>query len=58
MGFANGRFGTQTFFDVHDLPYFRGLADGGVKGAQQVIDAIEKHDIIEGDYPLATSNKV
>ena len=31
----------------HDLPYLEGLRDGGVDGAQVLIDAINKHDEIE-----------
>lgn len=34
-------------YDRDDIPYLTGLAHGGVKGAQKLIDAIEKHDEIE-----------
>jgi hypothetical protein len=33
--------------DASDLPYLNGLRDGGVKGAQVIIDAIQKHGSIE-----------
>jgi len=35
------------YFYESDIPYFRGLADADVSGAQDVIDAIEKHGSIE-----------
>lgn len=33
--------------DDTDIKYLSGLADAGVDGAEELIDAIEKHDIIE-----------
>jgi hypothetical protein len=33
--------------DKRFIPYLEGLADGGVDGAQELIDAIRKHGTIE-----------
>jgi hypothetical protein len=35
----------QTF-DASNLEYLRGLRDGGVEGAQKLIDAIDKHETV------------
>ncbi len=36
-----------TRFDHTWLDYLRGLADAGITDAQTIIDAIEKHELIE-----------
>lgn len=37
----------DTQLDTSDIPYFEGLRDAGVKGAEAVIEAIQKHyDIV------------
>ena len=33
--------------DHEYIPYLEGLRDGGVKGVQEIIDAIEKYEAIE-----------
>lgn len=33
--------------DYQSIPYLEGLRDGGIKGVQEIIDAIEKYEKIE-----------
>lgn len=37
----------KTLAMTTSLPYYEGLRDAGIKGAQDVIDAIEKHERVE-----------
>lgn len=39
--------GIDTIIRSHDLPYFRGLQDAGVKGASKIVEALEKYDEVE-----------
>lgn len=36
----------DTVFTTQDISYLRGLEDAGVKGASDLIEAIEKHDAV------------
>ena len=38
---------SQTVFDAADIPYFQGPADAGVDGAKSILEAIDKHDVVE-----------
>ena len=40
MGLMEG----ERIFDHGNISYLSGLRDAGVEGAQELIDAIEKHD--------------
>lgn len=37
----------RTIFGRGNISYLRGLADAGVEGAQELIDAIDKHEEVE-----------
>jgi len=37
----------DVMVNANDIPYFYGLADGGIEGAQKIIDLIEKYGSIE-----------
>ena len=39
--------GWQGRLDAESLPFLRGLAAAGVDGARELIEAIEKHGMIE-----------
>lgn len=43
------RFKFPEIFRYSDLPYFRGLRDAGIEGADEVIEALEKYEEIEID---------
>jgi len=38
---------SKTIWNKQQIPYLAGLRDAGVKGAQELIDILEKHDEIE-----------
>lgn len=39
--------GSTMDVDQHELPYLEGLADGGVDGAADLVDAIREHGTIQ-----------
>ncbi len=39
--------GKPTTYTVNDMQYLHGLEDGGVKGATELIAAIDKHEQID-----------
>jgi hypothetical protein len=38
--------GGEVVLTLNDMPYLEGLRDAQVDGAQQLIDAIEKHGVV------------